>query len=195
MAPVNKTAVIAAAIETADQIPMIFSTGYMCRIARSIADRPNHFLMVGSMGLAAPIGTGVALVSGCPVVVVDGDGALAMNPGALLTAGAFEGLRLAHVVIDDGLYASTGGQPVPMQRADFVALAQAAGYRQAVRTTDVRGFTDALCEAVMSPGSTLVHCIVDVDTGASELPPRIDSDLHRLAARFADTFKDSSDDS
>lgn len=84
----NKTAVIRALIEATSTDPIIFTTGYSCRIARNVADRPNHFYMTGSMGLAASIGTGIALSTGRLVVVVDGDGALAMNPGCLLTAGA-----------------------------------------------------------------------------------------------------------
>jgi sulfopyruvate decarboxylase subunit beta len=56
----DKADAISAVIDATPDTPVIFSTGYACRIANSIADRPNYFYMTGSMGLAANIGTGIA---------------------------------------------------------------------------------------------------------------------------------------
>ncbi|MCZ6743571.1 MAG: thiamine pyrophosphate-dependent enzyme, partial [Alphaproteobacteria bacterium] len=46
-----------------------------------IRDRPENFYMLGSMGLASSIGLGLAMSQDKKVVVLEGDGAVAMNMG------------------------------------------------------------------------------------------------------------------
>ncbi|MFY1633683.1 thiamine pyrophosphate-dependent enzyme [Solwaraspora sp. WMMB335] len=184
----NKTDAIATVIRETTDEPVIFTTGYSCRIARSIADRANHFYMTGSMGLAANIGIGVALASRRPVVVVDGDGSLTMNPSCLFTAGALPDLRLVHLVLDDRSYESTGGQAVPSERIRFGALALAAGYRDASQTGDVGGLSELLRAGLRCAGPTFVHCTIDSIQGMTP-PPRIEPDLRWLAMRFTEYVK------
>ncbi|WP_433616719.1 thiamine pyrophosphate-dependent enzyme [Dactylosporangium sp. CA-139114] len=180
----NKTQAIRAAIEAAASEPMIFTTGYSCRIARSIADRPSHFYMTGSMGLAAALGTGIAM-AGRRVVVVDGDGALAMNPGCLLTAGAAPHLPLFHLLLDDGLYESTGGQAVPSRRVNYTALARAAGYGDVWHVDDLDKLTEMLqSEIPRCTSPTFVHCEL-TDRDESGPPPRIDAELVDHQQRFS----------
>ncbi|MEU1885866.1 thiamine pyrophosphate-dependent enzyme [Micromonospora sp. WMMD987] len=181
----NKTAAIRALIEATSADPIIFTTGYSCRIARNVSDRPNHFYMTGSMGLAASIGTGIALSTGRLVVVVDGDGALAMNPGCLLTAGALPHLPLLHLVLDDGRYASTGGQQVPSRRINFTALAEAAGYTGVWHVDDLSKFRELLHSEVRTCTSpTFVHCELTEEDEAGA-PPRIDAELAQHQLRFS----------
>lgn len=108
--PMNKVQAVGTVIERTPSRPVLFTTGYTCRIAKHIADRDNHFYMTGSMGLVSSIGVGIALSSGRSTVVVDGDGSLLMNPAGLITAGSMPHLPLLHVVMDDARYASTGGR-------------------------------------------------------------------------------------
>src|SRR5260363_465781 len=84
----SKSAALQQIILATTNQPIIFTTGYSCRIAAHLRHRPNHFYRTGSMGLAVSIGTGVALATGLPTVVVDGDGSLLMNPASLIVAGA-----------------------------------------------------------------------------------------------------------
>ena len=58
------------------------ANGYICRESFSVADRPQSFYMIGSMGLAGPIALGLALARpDRRPVVFDGDGNLPMNLG------------------------------------------------------------------------------------------------------------------
>ncbi|MER5539948.1 thiamine pyrophosphate-dependent enzyme [Streptomyces mirabilis] len=185
MAAVNKTSAIRAVIRETVEQPIIFTTGYSSRIAVSISDRPNHFYMTGSMGLAASIGAGLALASGLSTVVIDGDGSLAMNPGCLLTVGSMPAIPLLHIVLDDGLYESTGGQAVPTDGVNFAALAKSSGYEDAFRVDDLGDFTDLLrknIEGHLRP--TLIHCVLS-DRGVMDLPSRVDGDLRRQQLRFS----------
>jgi sulfopyruvate decarboxylase subunit beta len=183
VATVNKSTAIAAVLAATRDRPVIFTTGYACRIARHLADRPGHFYMTGSMGLASSIGIGVALSTGRPAVVVDGDGALLMNPVGPLTAGTLPGLPLVHVVLDDGSYASTGGQEAP--RADLPALARACGYRQVLSVAQAGALTDAVAAALTGAGQPGFVQAVLSDPDAP-VPPRVDVDLAEHARQFRD---------
>ncbi len=178
----NKTTAIRAIIDASSGQPIIFTTGYSCRIARHISDRPNHLYMTGSMGLAASIATGVAMATGSVVVAVDGDGSLLMNPGCLVTAGTTPNLALVHIVLDDSAYSSTGGQATLSARTDFVAWALASGYPSAVRTESPDEFTMLFQNALASAAPSLIHCVLTSED--SQVPPRIDLDLAQHFRRF-----------
>ncbi|WP_406145219.1 thiamine pyrophosphate-dependent enzyme [Streptomyces sp. NBC_01012] len=108
----------------------VSTCGFITRDLFNIADRPQNFYLVGSMGMAAPVGLGVALARPDKhVVVLDGDGSFAMNLSVLPMI-AEHAPDLVHVVLDNGLHESTGGQR-PVRVGDPAALALAAGYRAA----------------------------------------------------------------
>lgn len=183
MARVNKTTAIAAVMAATSREPTIFTTGFTCRIAQGIEDRSSHFYMTGSMGLAASVGIGVAQWTRRTTVVVDGDGSLLMNPVGLITAGALPDLPLVHIVLDDGCYASTGGQSVPSRRTDLCALATACGYQRVSSTTDVDTFAD-LVRSTIAQCSFPVLLIARLTAPDAPVPRRIDVHLPAHARRF-----------
>jgi sulfopyruvate decarboxylase subunit beta len=184
MAAVNKTSAIRAVIEATTEEPIVFTTGYACRIAQEVMDRPNHFYMTGSMGLASSIGIGIAEQTGRPTVVVDGDGSLLMNPAGLVTAGALASLPLVHVLLDDESYASTGGQRVPSWGTDFVLLARSCGYARVERIERIADLVATLSTvAANCAAPTFLHCVLTEED--PPIPPRVDGDLAAHAARFA----------
>jgi sulfopyruvate decarboxylase subunit beta len=135
------------------------------------------------MGLAASIATGLALAGRMHAVAVDGDGSLLMNPGSLVIAGMTADLPLVHVLLDDGAYASTGGQATPSARADFVAWAKACGYSSAARTDDPPAFAVPLRRALITFAPSFIHCVLtDQD---ERVPPRIDLELAGHFRRFS----------
>lgn len=110
---------------------VIHTTGFIGRESCAVRDRPEHFYMIGSMGLAPAIGLGLALARpDRRVVVLDGDGALLMALGTLAMVASSHPPNLSHVVLDNGAYASTGYQPTLSRQVALDALAQAAGYRR-----------------------------------------------------------------
>src|SRR6478672_8886742 len=95
----------------------ICSNGYMSRAAYGARDADASFYMIGSMGLASSIGLGIARARPARrVVVLDGDGNVLMNMGALATIAAAAPANLLHVCFDNGAHASTGGQPTVSDR-------------------------------------------------------------------------------
>src|SRR5436190_20853597 len=85
--------------------------------------RPQNFYMLGSMGLACPIALGVAIAQPQRrVIALEGDGSLLMQLGCLTTIAAIAPKNLTLVVMDNGIYQITGGQPTPAAAsADLVA--------------------------------------------------------------------------
>ncbi len=109
--------------------PVVICNGFPSREAFKIVDRPTHFYMLGSMGMAAAIGLGVALAKpDKKVVVLDGDGNVLMGMGTLATVGALKPKNFLHVVLDNEVYGSSGNQPSYSQVVRLDQVAKAAGY-------------------------------------------------------------------
>ena len=110
------------------------------------------------MGKASSVGLGLSLARpDKKVIVIDGDGSLLMNLGTLVTIADQAPGNLYHVVLDNGVYAITGGQPVP--NADgysFAGLAESAGYAAAFEFDDLEEFTTRVDEVMSTPGPVMV---------------------------------------
>jgi thiamine pyrophosphate-dependent acetolactate synthase large subunit-like protein len=191
MVAMNKMQAVEVLVGETDFVPVVWTTGYVSRIARARSARGNDFYMTGSMGIAASIGTGVALATHRTVVVVDGDGSLLMNPASLVVAGAVLGLPLVHVVLDDGIYASTGGQFVPSSTLDIGQWAHHAGYQDVACCVSQPEFQDALRRRLLTDAlPTFIHCRLEPD--ATPIPPRVEEGLADIARRFSGHLSGSS---
>ncbi len=80
------------------------------------------------MGCASGIGFSIALQTKKRVFVIDGDGAVLMKMGTLGTIGYYKP-SLYHIIIDNGAYESTGGQPTVSMILDWKQSLQSMGYR------------------------------------------------------------------
>jgi len=137
--PLKRSSATRVIAEWLDDRCVVASTGYIGRELFGSHDRDRNFYMQGSMGHAAAIGLGLALARpDREIVVIDGDGALLMHLGILSTIGASNTRNLTHIVLDNGAYETTGGQPTTAQSTQLEAVAEACGYRQgvAVRAAD-----------------------------------------------------------
>jgi len=120
---------------------LIASTGFNGRELYAIEDRANHLYMVGSMGCAASFGLGLALARpDKKIIVIDGDGAVLMRMGNMATLGAYGGDNFFHLLLDNHVHESTGGQATVSSAVDFQAVASACGYQSVLALTS--GFLD-----------------------------------------------------
>lgn len=127
--------VIEALIETLPKDTLfIASTGratrelYYLRKSR-MESHENDFLNVGAMGHALSIATGIAIAnSHRKVVCLDGDAAAIMHMGSMSVTGQLNLPNLIHVVMNNGVHESVGGQPSVGFQTDFTAIAKASGY-------------------------------------------------------------------
>jgi len=140
---------------------------------RARAGTDRDLICLGFMGGASTLGLGVALARPeVPVWVLDGDGSLAMQLGSMLTIAGAAPRRFLHVVLHNGVYDTSGAQPLPSEgNVSFVALAEAAGYAQAVRFEDAESFDGALDALLEVDGPVLVE-LMTLPTGVGfQTPP------------------------
>lgn len=116
------------------------------------------------MGGAASIGLGLALARPeRPVLVFDGDASLLMELGGLVSVGQARPRNFVHVLLNNGVqFAGLGNLPTPgATGADFIGLAEAAGYVSAVRCGSEEELRVELTNAMLSRGPAFV----EVNTG------------------------------
>jgi len=117
---------------------VLATTGFCGRELFAIDDRPNQLYMVGSMGCVLPLALGVALARpALRVLALDGDGAALMRLGAFATAGAYAPRNLWHLLLDNGVHDSTGGQATVAPQVSFAGVAAACGYASAIEIDDL----------------------------------------------------------
>ena len=133
---------------------LIASTGFNGRELYAIEDRPNQLYMVGSMGCAASFGLGLSLVRpDKKIIVIDGDGAVLMRMGNMATVGVYAGDNYFHLLLDNHVHESTGGQATVSSVVDFQAVANACGYQSVSSAKgdyrEITGFLQAKAPALM----------------------------------------------
>lgn len=90
---------------------VVCNLGVPSKELHNLLPQDSNFYMLGSMGMATPIGLGLAMSTDKRVFVIDGDGSLLMNPGTLATVSLTQPENLVILAVDNASYGSTGNQP------------------------------------------------------------------------------------
>lgn len=144
--------------------PLLADSAVVCNLGipskelYAVRHQPSNFYMLGSMGMATPIGLGISLAADKRVIVIDGDGSLLMNPGALATAAHMNPSNLTILAVDNSSYGSTGGQvTLTGSCVDLSLVAQGFGIRNIIRA----GGRKQLIDAMQSPaeGLKFIHAL------------------------------------
>ena len=95
-----------------------------------------------AMGGHAGFGLGLALAQpNKRVVLFDPEGDILMSLGQLPTIAEQAPANFYHFILDNEVYATTGGQPVPGSKlVDYAGFAKAAGYPTAVNIAELDDF-------------------------------------------------------
>ncbi|MEI6127124.1 MAG: sulfopyruvate decarboxylase subunit beta [Pseudomonadota bacterium] len=146
---------------------IVSNLGFPSRELFAAADRPENFYMLGSMGLVSSIGLGLALCQHKRVYVIDGDGSLLMNLGALVTIAHHAPDNLCLVIMDNKVYGSTGNQPTyTAQKTDLAAVAKAAGNKNVVKVKTI----SSLRKTLVKFSQTNAVIIAAVESGNKNVP-------------------------
>jgi phosphonopyruvate decarboxylase len=160
---------------------VIATTGHTGRALYGLEDRPNQFYMVGSMGCASSLGLGLAVSQPRRrVIVIDGDGAALMRLGAMATIGYERPRNLIHILLDNEMHESTGGQSTVSHSVDLGAVARSCGYSRVVRARSL----DQLAEALGQSLERLTFVHVKTRPGEIENLPRPTVTPRQVAERF-----------
>jgi phosphonopyruvate decarboxylase len=126
---------INAILEAAPQNScFVASTGRITRELFALRERHNEshdldFLNVGAMGHALSIASGIASAQPSrPVICLDGDGAAIMHLGSLPITANLKQKNLLHVVLNNGVHESVGGQSTVGHKVSLTSVARDVGY-------------------------------------------------------------------
>jgi sulfopyruvate decarboxylase subunit beta len=154
---------------------VVISTMGSIAVWPELSDTPLDFAYIpSSMGQGIALGFGLALAKpGLGVVVLSGDGSLLMNLGSLVTV-AQHPADLYVLLIDNGLYEVTGGQPVVgAGRTDFAGLARAAGVTRVYECATLEDWQKTVSVVLSGPGPVFVWLKVRGELGKqTPAPPR-----------------------
>jgi len=90
----------------------------------------KDFLTVGSMGHCSSIALGIAVAKpDREVICIDGDGSLIMHMGSLSTIGKLKPKNFYHILINNYVHESVGGQATSAKFIEMPQLAKANGYK------------------------------------------------------------------
>src|ERR1700681_3452508 len=143
---------------TRDDCIVVTIMGACAAELQSLGHRPNFFYLQHAMGLASSIGLGIALSKpDRQVIVLDGDGSILMNLGALTTLARYRPRNLVHVVFDNESLLSVGGFPTATSTGtDLARIAAAAGVPRTATVRTVEEFTQAFKEGVAAKDLTTI---------------------------------------
>ncbi len=123
-----------------------------------LSDAPSDFCyMPSSMGQGTALALGLALAQPQRgVIVLTGDGSLLMNLGSLVTI-AQHPADLWVILLDNGQYEITGGQPVPGGgRTDYALIARGAGLPRVYHFEDADTWRQSAGEVFRGTGPVFV---------------------------------------
>ena len=110
--------------------PIISANGFISRELFNTYEKKSNFYMIVSMGLASSIGLGVALKNPKKLIYVfDGDGNILMNLGSLTTIGKIKPKNLIHIIFDNQIHESTGGQSTNSKNIELEKIAKSVNYK------------------------------------------------------------------
>jgi phosphonopyruvate decarboxylase len=151
---------------------------------------PDHLDIVGCMGSASTIALGVALARPeRTVIIVDGDGSLLMQLGSLVSIAGAAPANLFHFVFENGVYETSGSQPLPAEgRFDLAEMARAAGYAHSMKFSDASAFAAALPDLLRRRGPVFISVRTEAEDGykvRSSAGTRLDQQMHALRERLS----------
>lgn len=116
------------------------------------------FLTVGSMGHCSSIALGIAIAQPKRnVICIDGDGALIMHMGSLSTIGKIMPRNFYHILINNNVHESVGGQETSAKNIDMPIMARSNGYKHAYIAHDFPQLKTLLCTLLATEGPSFLE--------------------------------------
>jgi thiamine pyrophosphate-dependent acetolactate synthase large subunit-like protein len=117
-------------------------------------------LPLGDPAMGGHSGFGLGLALAQPnkrVVLFDSEGDILMSMGQLATIAEQAPANFYHFILDNEVYATTGGQPVPnAKNVDYAMIARGSGYPTGVNISDLADFERQLPGLLAKPGPVFV---------------------------------------
>ena len=127
----------------------------------------KDFLTVGSMGHCSSIALGIAIAKpDRKVICIDGDGALIMHMGSLSTVGKLSPKNYYHILINNYVHESVGGQSTSAKYIELPQLVKANGYKFVYSAQDCTQLKNQVRYFIKNEGPAFLE--VKVKSGSRE---------------------------
>ena len=157
------------------QALVVTSLGNASYLWAALHHAPENFYFEDAMGLALPLALGLAVAQPKrPVIVVEGDGALLMHMGALVTVGAANPANLTVLLIQNGVHAASGGQALTNARLDLAQLARASGIAHAENIARPDALADKMRASTARDGAECLVLATEPDLDVVKPPIALD---------------------
>ena len=144
---------------------IISTTGKTSREIFEIREKfkmPHYkdFLTVGSMGHCSSIALGIALSNNKrKIICIDGDGSMIMHMGSLSMIGDISPSNFFHILINNYVHESVGGQKTAAKSINFQKLVESNSYRNALKVENVEGLKYQLNQSLLKKGPNFLEII------------------------------------
>ncbi len=132
------------------------------------AHSSSNLYLLGGMGSVIPTAQGLALSTSNHVIALEGDGSLLMNLGTLATVSRYPCSNLVCVILSNGVYQNTGGQPV--STVDYTTLAESLGLESFFDCYSIADLARALSDDSRAGPKVAVANVVAEDGAQGPFP-------------------------
>ena len=165
---------------------IISTTGKTSRELFELIKNKNYqnpfFPVVGSMGHCSAISKGIALTNPEKrIICIDGDGSLIMHMGSASLAGQLKMSNFYHILINNFVHESVGGQATASKFIDYSMISKGLGYKNVFSTNNENSFNSLMEENLSKEGPNFFQIKIKpgsrADLGRPDKTP-IESKVH-----------------
>jgi len=148
---------------------IISTTGFTSREVYEYREnrKKDHFKSlynIGSMGCASSIALSIAIQKpNKRTIIFDGDGAAIMQMGAFTTIGKYTPINLVHIIFNNRIHETTGGQPTNSEAINFLQIALACNYKEGRVVNSKEELLKAFIESKTKEGPIII--VINVRKG------------------------------
>ena len=155
---------------TRDESIIVSTTGKISRELYELrelknSNHSNDFLTVGGMGHANQIALGIAInTPNKNVYCFDGDGALLMHMGTMALNGCLKLKNYKHIVFNNHVHESVGGQYTSAPETDFASLSKIFGYEYFKRVSNQDDIKKCVKHMNVNDCSSFLEILVNTES-------------------------------
>ena len=166
---------------------VVFAVFRSARHWAAVSKFPKRDMPIGTLGFPFVMGKASSFALGISLAqpdvkffLLDGDGSVLMNLGSLITIADKAPKNLYHFVLENGVYATTGGQDLPGKGVSSMeTMGRASGYAHVHRFRDLESFSNGIADVLTEEGPVLICVDVVPDIMQAEehaAPPPVPAD-------------------
>ena len=145
-------------------------------------DHHKDFLTVGSMGHASQIALGIAMSTPeRQIFCLDGDGSIIMHMGSLGIIGSKSTKNFKHIVLNNSVHGSVGGQPTVGGEMDIISMALSCRYKVAYRAETKKELIEKISLLRSAEGPALLEVKINEeyrkDLGRPTISPQENKEI------------------